>query len=85
MPEGDQGHGCVYSEAGEFIGENTFCSRSPRRSAVTVQVRADGTGCLYSDSGNEEACFPEDGRPLVVAETPEGRTFVPAPRVNDRA
>lgn len=78
MPEGDQGHGCIYSEAGDFIGDNTFCRRSPRSDALTVQVRADGTACLYAAGGKEEACFPEDGRPLVVTETPQGRAIVPA-------
>ena len=77
MPTGDQGHACIFSEAGEYLGENTFCRRAPRSNALTVQVRPDGAACLYSDSGTEEACFPEDGRPLVVTETPDGRAIVP--------
>lgn len=78
MPAGDQGHACIFSEAGDPIGKNTSCHRAARSEALTVQVRPDGQACLYSDSGKEEACFPEDGRPLVVTETPTGRAIVPA-------
>src|SRR5690606_21562756 len=62
MPAGDQGHGCVYSEAGEIIGQNTSCHRSPRGDALIARQRDDGRMCVYSYGGREESCFPEDGR-----------------------
>ncbi len=78
MPAGDQGHACIFSKAGDPIGKNTSCHRTTRIQALTVQVRSDGQACLYSTGGKEEACFPEDGRPLVVTETPTGRAIVPS-------
>jgi Ca2+-binding EF-hand superfamily protein len=85
MPAGDQGHACIFSEAGDPIGKNTSCHRAARSEALTVRVRPDGQACLYSQGGTEEACFPEDGRPLVVTETPTGRAIVPAERATAEA
>lgn len=78
MPAGDQGSGCIYSESGEIIGKNTDCRRSPRGDSLTARQREDGRMCLYSYGGKEEACFPEDGRPLQVVETASGRELRPA-------
>lgn len=78
MPAGDQGHGCIYSDKGAIIGKNTSCHRSPRGDALIAREREDGRKCLYSYGGKEQSCFPEDGRPLKVVETKEGRQIRPA-------
>lgn len=78
MPGGEQGHGCIYADSGAIIGSNTLCHRSPRGDALIARERADGRMCLYAYGGKENSCFPANGGPLVVTDTPKGRKLLPA-------
>lgn len=69
MPAGNQGHGCIFNEAGQTIGMNANCPRTPRGPTLTVGRGGDLPGCLYDNRGSRVACFPKDGRPLVVTKS----------------
>lgn len=69
MPDGEQGHGCVFDGRGTAIGENDRCTRHPRDEVRTfAQLKAEGRVIELSETGtgDHEPIRPVEPRELDI-------------------